>query len=330
MGPIKIFTWHIHGSYLYYLSQANFEIFIPVSDDKQPGYIGRGTTFPFGRNVIEVPVSEIPGISFDCILFQTPSNYLYDQFEIFSETQRSLPKLYLEHDPPQPVPTETAHVVNDPEVALVHVTHFYKLMWNNGNTPAVVIDHGVTSSPAVTYSGEIEKGIVVINNRDERGRRLGLDIFLEVRKHVPLDLVGMGAENLDGIGEILHPQLPDFISKYRFFFNPIRYTSLGLAVLETMMTGVPVVGLATTELVTVIENGRSGIIHTDVNYLIDQMKKLLQDREYAKAIGACGREVVRGRFNIERFADDWFKLVTSVINKNHLKQTLQDAALKVA
>jgi glycosyltransferase involved in cell wall biosynthesis len=319
MKALRIFTWHIHGSYLFYLSQANFEIFIPKSDDKREGYIGRGTTFPFGKNVIEVPVNEIRNISFDCILFQTPANYLEDQFIIFSPEQRSLPKIYLEHDPPQQIPTETRHAVNDPNVTLVHVTHFNKLMWNNGATPAVVIDHGVIA-PSIPYTGEIERGIVVINNLDQRGRRLGLDVFEELRQHVPLDLIGMGAEKIGGIGEILHPQLPEFISHYRFFFNPIRYTSLGLAVLETMMLGIPVVGLATTELVTVIQNGYSGIIHTDLNYLINQMKKLLNDPAYARQLGEKGQQAVRERFNINRFAADWYELVTHVIKNRNLKK----------
>ena len=31
---------------------------------------------------------------------------------------------------------------------------------------------------------------------------------------------------LGGIGEVPNPALPNFLSHYRFFFNPIRYTSL--------------------------------------------------------------------------------------------------------
>ena len=38
------------------------------------------------------------------------------------------------------------------------------------------------------YTGNLEKGIVVINNLNERGRWFRLDIFLEVRKYIPLDL----------------------------------------------------------------------------------------------------------------------------------------------
>jgi hypothetical protein len=100
-------------------------------------------------------------------------------------------------------------------MTLVHVTHFNRLMWNNNQTPTCVIEHGVTE-PEATYSGHINKGVVVINNLPSRGRLLGLDVFMEVRKHIPIDLVGMGTGEL-GMGEVLHPQLPQFISKYRFF-----------------------------------------------------------------------------------------------------------------
>jgi glycosyltransferase involved in cell wall biosynthesis len=319
---IRIFTWHVHGSYLFYLSKNDFfEIYIPVNDQKTSGYIGRATTFPFGKNVKEIHVSDIKEQSFDCIVFQTPSNYLADQYEIFSEAQRQLPKIYLEHDPPQQIPTDTKHVVNDPSVTLVHVTHFNSLMWDNGTCRVRVIDHGV-EVPDLQYSGEIERGVVVINNLDERGRRLGLDIFQKVRKEIPLDLIGMGAEKLSGNGEILHPQLPYRLCRYRFFFNPIRYTSLGLAVLEAMMLGIPVVGLATTELVTVIENGKSGIIHTDIDFLVAQMKILLDDPKKARTIGAAGKKVAKGRFNIERFASDWYKTIQSVIHKNEMLVTV--------
>jgi glycosyltransferase involved in cell wall biosynthesis len=318
-SKITIFTWHIHGSYLFYLSKNRFfEILIPVDDRRTTGYIGRGTTFPFGDNVKEIHVRDIPHQNFDCILFQTPSNYLVDQYRIFSEEQQGLPKIYLEHDPPQQVPTDTKHVVQDPNVTVVHVTHFNRLMWDNGPAITKVIDHGI-DIPDLRYTGELQRGVVVINNLDERGRRLGLDVFEKVRKSIPLDLIGMGAEKLGGNGEILHPQLPDYVRRYRFFFNPIRYTSLGLAVLEAMMLGVPVVGLATTELVTVIENQKSGIIHTDIDYLIREMNSLLADPDKATRIGAEGKMVAEGRFNIERFSRDWFETVQQVVNKKMIE-----------
>ncbi|WP_345948253.1 glycosyltransferase family 4 protein [Mucilaginibacter sp. PAMB04274] len=311
---LKIFTWHIHGSYLFYLSQGNYDIYIPTKPEKIEGYYGRGETFPFKKNVIEIPAEEVKNQEFDIILYQTNQNYLIDQYEILSAEQRELPKVYIEHDPPRQHPTDTKHAVNDPNVNLVHVTHFNKLMWDCGETPTTVIEHGVTA-PDALYTGEKARGIVVINNLPLRGRLLGLDIFLKVREHVPIDLVGMGTGDL-GLGEVLHPQLPEFISQYRFFFNPIRYTSLGLAVCEALMQGIPVVGLATTELSAVIDNGHSGFIHTDVNYLIDKMNLLLEDAELARQIGAGGRELAQNRFNIMRFTHEWEQLFKNVAQQS--------------
>ena len=187
-------------------------------------------------------------------------------------------------------------------------------MWDNGNVNTKVIEHGVIE-PKTKFSGELEKGIVVINNLPSRGRLLGLDLFLEAKKHVPLDLVGMGTGEL-GIGEVLHPQLPEFISRYRFFFNPIRWTSLGLAICEAMMLGIPVVGLATTELSSVIENQRSGFVHTDPDYLIKKMKLLLKDKNMAVALGNEGKKTAMERFNIRRFTTEWKELFERTISKH--------------
>lgn len=310
---LKIFTWHIHGSYLYYLSQGDYDIYIPVTAEKSEGYYGRGETFPFGNNIIEVDANEVKNLSFDCILFQTNKNFLVDQFEILSEAQRVLPRIYLEHDPPSKHPTNAKHIINDAATLVVHVTHFNKLMWQNDNCQVKVIDHGVMPVQA-TYSGELEKGIVVINHLHQRGRKLGADIFEKVSKHIPLDLVGMGTKEYGGLGEVLHPQLPAFISKYRFFFNPIRYTSLGLAVLEAMTMGIPFVGLATTEYVTVVKDYESGFIHTDIDYLVEKMKMLLADKQLAVTLGAAGKKIAEDRFNIQRFTKDWKGAFEEAIN----------------
>lgn len=311
---LKIFTWHIHGTYLYYLSQGNYDLYIPVDTEKSEGYYGRGETFPFGDNVIEVNAADVKNMQFDCILFQTNKNYLFDQFEILSEEQKKLPRIYLEHDPPAKHPTDTRHVVNDPDVLLVHVTHYNNLMWHTEHANTKVIDHGVIA-PDVQYTGELEKGIVVVNNLHPRGRKLGADIYEKIKQRIPIGLIGMGTAEHGGLGEIMHTQLPAFISRYRFFFNPIRYTSLGLAVLESMMAGVPFVGLATTEYVTVVQNEVSGFIHTDIDYLVEKMQALLDDKALAMQIGAAGKAAVATRFDIKRFTKDWEETFGIAIQK---------------
>lgn len=302
---MRIFTWHIHGHYLYYLSHAPHQFYVPYREDGAIGYAGRTGSFPWGENVIQVAAEEMPGLKLDCILFQQEKNYLLDQYEALSEEQRWLPRIYLEHDPPRRHPTDTRHVVDDPDVLLVHVTNFNRLMWDSGRTPARVIEHGVLTPEGVQYSGELERGIAVVNNLASRGRRLGADVFEAVREQVPLDLVGMGSEKLGGLGEIPPAKLAGFEARYRFFFNPIRYTSLGLAVCEAMMLGMPIVGLATTEMATTIQNGVSGFVSNDPERLVEVMRCLLANSAEARRLGEGARQQAMERFNIDRFVRDW-------------------------
>ncbi|MBE9167005.1 glycosyltransferase family 4 protein [Pleurocapsales cyanobacterium LEGE 06147] len=305
MRRLRIFTWHVHGSYLYYLTQADHEFYLPILPGKPEGYGGRLLGFPWGNNVYDVPAEKVRNLEFDCILFQSRQNYLHDQYEILSQSQRQLPRLYLEHDPPQEHPTNTKHIVDEPEVLLIHVTHFNQLMWDSGETPTRVIDHGVTIPANVRYTGELAKGLVVANGLRSRGRRLGADIFTRVRQSVPLDLVGMDAQSLGGFGEVPHARLPEFASKYRFFFHPVRYTSLGLAACEAMMLGMPIIGLATTELVTVVENGISGYVDTDRDRLIKRMQEMIANPDLAHRLSEGARKQAQKRFNIQRFTRDW-------------------------
>jgi glycosyltransferase involved in cell wall biosynthesis len=167
---------------------------------------------------------------------------------------------------------------------------------------------------------------VVINHLARRGRRLGIDVFEQARAEVPLDLVGMGSDELDGLGELPHDRLPEQVARYRFFFNPIRYTSLGLAVLEAMMIGVPIVGLATTEMVTAVENGVSGYVDTDLGRLVDRMRALLADPAEARRLGEGARRVARERFGIERFAADWDAALRLVTSTDRIRALAPNAA----
>ncbi|QBY52278.1 glycosyltransferase [Cupriavidus oxalaticus] len=309
---LRILTWHVHGNYLYYLSQIPHDLYLVTRDDGTPGYAGAGGALAWGNNVREVPYQRVPQGRFDCVLYQHRHHYLRDRVELLSDAQRALPAIYLEHDPPQEHPTNTLHPVQDASVLLVHVTPFNALMWDSGVTPWRVIEHGVIVDSQVQYSGELARGISVVNNLQSRGRRLGADVFAQVRELVPLDLVGMAAQQAGGLGEIPNPQLAAFVARYRFFFNPIRYTSLGLAVVEAMTLGVPVVGLATAELATVIQSGSNGYVDTRLDVLVSVMRELLDDPELARAWGERGCRLARERFGIGRFVAEWDEALRTV------------------
>ncbi|WP_338860502.1 glycosyltransferase [Mycetohabitans rhizoxinica] len=309
---LRVLTWHVHGNYLYYLSQTPHDFYVVTKPGSPPGYGGCAGNLPWGPNMHEVPYDQVHAASFDCVLYQHHKHYVEDRQHALSEAQRQLPALFVEHDPPREHPTDTLHPVQDPNVLLVHVTPFNALMWDNGVTPTRVIEHGVLLPDGVAYRGTLAKGVTVVNHLRQRGRRLGADVFEAVREAVPLDLVGMGSTELGGIGEIPNLALPGFVADYRFFFNPIRYTSLGLAVVEAMMLGSPIIALATTEMAQVVRSGHNGVADTRPAVLVDTMHHLLKDPVLARQWGDAARRDAQERFNIARFTADWDRALRDV------------------
>ena len=278
-----------------------------------PHHTGRSGTLPWGENVHDAPVDRLREMDFDLVLYQSRDAYEREQYELLSPAQQRLPAVYLEHDPPQQHPVNTKHWADDEDVTVVHVTPFNALMWEHTDSPVEVIEHGVKLIAQADYEGGTERGIVVVNNLKRRGRRLGLDIFEQVSRHVPLTLVGMNATEVPGgTGEVMNHELPAVMAMHRFFFNPIRYTSLGLSVIEAMLVGLPVVGLATTEMPTVIRNGESGWVDTRVDRLVEVMHALLKDPDLARRWGREARRTAQERFGIDRFVADWDRLLRRV------------------
>jgi len=306
---LNILTWHVHGTYLNNLCQAPHNWYLPVKEGRPVGYGGKGPTFDWPDWVMEVPADQVRHLDLDLILYQSVANYAEDQYEILTPSQRQLPRIYLEHNVPRPHAVSTQHPVDDPGVLLVHVTHYNRLMWDCGRTPTVVIEHGVRVPPGVRYSGELERGVVVVNGMQNRSRITGLDLVLQVREQVPLDLIGMRTEEFGGLGDVPYLELHSREARYRFFWHPIRYTSLGLAMLEAMLLGLPVLCFAVTEHPRVIQDGVTGFISNSLEELVDKMHLLLSRPALAAELGRKGQRVAAERFNIERFVRDWDRVL---------------------
>jgi hypothetical protein len=304
MRKLNVLVWQIHGSYLNTLVQAPHRFYLPTKPGKPEGYGGRGPTYPWSPDTVEVPAEEVRNVDLDLVIYQTEKNFFEDAREILSPEQRALPAIYLEHNTPQGRINEMVHPVNDPRVLLVHVTHFNDLFWDCRETPTRVIDHAVMPSSG-GYTGELEKGVSLVNDMPRRKRVVGGDIFARAREEVPLDLFGFNSKEVGGFGDLPQAEVHERMKAYRFYFNPIRYTSLPLSVLEAMELGLPVVALATTELVSVIKDGKNGFIDTNVENLVHRMRRLLADPEEARRIGEAGRRTARERFGLERFVADW-------------------------
>ena len=51
---LRILTRHVHGNYLYYLTQAPHDFHVVTKPGHPPGYAGRVGVLPWGENVFEV------------------------------------------------------------------------------------------------------------------------------------------------------------------------------------------------------------------------------------------------------------------------------------
>src|ERR1700709_203592 len=98
---LRILTWHVHGNYLYYLTQVPHDFYLVTKPGHPPGYAGKVGVLPWGGNVHEVPRDQVATQQFDVILFQHKTQGDDDRIPPLGEGQRRLPGVYLEHDPPQ-------------------------------------------------------------------------------------------------------------------------------------------------------------------------------------------------------------------------------------
>ncbi len=297
----KIFTWPAHQQYLFELAQGNFDFYVPR---------GQNTSFKeqfsTQKNVTEVDLSKIKNLDFDLILFQDEESYQTDQFEVLSDQQRQLPKIYLEHHPPKQHPTNAKHFVEDVDVQLVHVNHYNALMWDNNQLKISVIENGVPIS-SISFSAKDAQGVVVLEEFPADERVTGADIFRQVKEALPIAVIQIGKE------DVSYQNLAEKISNYRFLFCPDRYASPQFSVFKAMMLGMPVVGLATTALPTIIENEVSGFVHSDLNYLIGKMQTLLNNSQLAMQMGAKAHEQASELFNSNLFLSAWNQLFARTI-----------------
>ena len=318
MQRLNILIWHIHGAYLTAITQTEHNWYVPTKSGSPEGYVGRGKDSTMPAYVREIAAADVAALPLDLIICQTPRNYQIDRFEILSAEQQALPTIYLEHNTPEPHPTDSMHpAASDPNVTLVHVTQYNRLMWDNGLAKTRVVEHSVAIDPAIRYQGDRPEGIIIVNELQRRGRMAGFDLFQELKQRVPLTVAGMSSAEIGGIREIQYSQLHGRVAEHRFLFSALRYSSLPLAVIEAMTIGMPIIALATTELPTVIQNDVHGYVSADLDVLSDRMQYLLDNPATAKLLGDNARQLALSRFGLSRFTSDWntiFAEITVSVN----------------
>jgi glycosyltransferase involved in cell wall biosynthesis len=317
---VRVFLWHVHGSYTTSLAQGGHELFVPVEPGRGPDGRGRALTWDWPDRVQEVSRTQARDLDVDVVVLQRPEELdrLCEEW-LGRRPGADVRTVYLEHNAPQGRIDDMHHPAADrPDLVVVHVTHFNALFWDCGRTPTRVIEHGIPD-PGHLFDGELPRVVAALNEPLRRGRVTGTDLLPRLTERRPVDLFGMRAEEvapLLGPLSAAHPDLPQAalhreMARRRAYLHPVRWTSLGLSLIEAMHLGLPVVALATTEAVEAVPPD-AGVLSNRLDVVERALDRFVSDREDARTTGARAREVALERFGIDRFLHDWDRLLEEV------------------
>lgn len=325
---MRILIWHVHGSWTTAFVQGPHEYLIPVVPGRGPDGLGRARTWDWPASAREVTPEQLRAEPPDVVVLQRVRDLELVRSWLGAEPGRDLPAVFLEHNAPGlepddgPVPHTRHPLADRDDIPLVYVTHFNRLFHDNGRAPTAVVEHGIVD-PGERWTGELPRAAVVTNEPVRRGRTVGADLLPGLAEVAPVDVFGMGlaglheAHGLDPARVALFDDPPQAamhaeLARRRVYVHPVRWTSLGLSLLEAMHLGMPVVALATTEVVEAVPPG-AGVVSTRPERLWAAVREFLHDEDAARLAGKNARAAALERYGLDRFLRDWDALLEEVV-----------------
>ncbi len=307
---MRVLLWPVHGSWTDAFVRGGHEYLLPVARDSG----SRGGADRTGT-VLEVSLDQLPDEHIDAVVLQRPgeSALLHD---LLGPRAAELPTVYLEHNTPGGPAATTRHPMADrDDLVIVHVTHYNRLMWDVGDTPTVVIEHGIPD-PGPRYTGDLERQAVVINEAGRRGRTVGTDLVARLAEAAPVDLYGIDCDRfiapaVTAAGNLGLDELHTEIARRRLYLHTSRWTSLGLSLLEAMHLGMPVVAVGSTEVPAAVPPS-AGVVSCDIDELAEAVRGLIKDPELAARMGRNARAHALEHYGLATFLRHWDELLADL------------------
>jgi len=316
---MRVLVWHVHGSWMTAFVQGGHDYLVPVTPDRDEDGLGRARTWQWPDSVVERTPEQLRTDDVDVVVLQRPQDIDVAERWLGRRPGRDVPAVYLEHNAPEPHPVNSRHPMADQQaIALVHVTGFNQLFWDNGVARTSVIEHGVVD-PGERYTGELPHAAVVINDPVRRGRMVGTDLLGRFAAVAPVDVFGMRVTQLPGVpGLTPHEDLAGQnemharLALRRVYVHPLRWTSLGLSLIEAMHLGMPVVALAATEVAEAVPVD-AGVVSTDLERLVAAVRHFVAEPESARLAGKAARQAALRRYGLARFLADWDRTLAEAV-----------------
>ncbi len=311
---MKILLWHVHGGWTDAFVRGQHQYLLPTTPDGGPWGLGRGGR-DWPSNAVEVAPGDLADHEPDIVILQRLEEFDECERLLGKKPGRDIPAVFLEHNTPKgDVPNSHHPYADQDEIPVVHVTHFNEMMWDCGSAATTVIEHGIVD-PGYLYTGERAHLGVVVNEPIRRGRVTGTDLLPGFAREAPLEVFGMGTEGL-GLelklspervmerGDLPTARLHAELAGCRAYVHPMRWTSLGLSLLEAMHLGMPVVVLGMTEAYRAIPP-EAGVVSNDVEHLHQAAARLINEPAEARAMGMAARTAALARYGLDAFLESW-------------------------
>jgi len=324
---MRVLIWHVHGSWTTAFVQGAHEYLVPVTPDRGEDGRGRARTWDWPASVREVTPEQLDEEDVDVVVLQRPHELALTARWLGRRPGIDVPAVFVEHNTPVGDVPCARHVLADQRtIPIVHVTAFNELIWDSGSARTVVIDHGVVD-PGPLYTGEIGRAAVVVNEPLRRGRFVGTDLVQWLARRQPLDVFGMVVTDLttprqgeDEPGIRAYEDLPQArlhreMARRRLYLHTTRWTSLGLALVEAMTLGMPVVAVGSTEAPFAVPP-EAGVVTCRRDVLADAVRHFLHDPEAALVAGKAARAHALEHFGLERFLRRWDHLLHDTISRS--------------
>ncbi|GAB3546980.1 glycosyltransferase [Arthrobacter tumbae] len=324
---MRILLWHVHGGWTDAFVRGSHEYLLPTTPEGGGWGLGRaGRDWPGSAR--EVAPEDLREAEPDMVILQRLEELEAVERLLGRRPGIDIPAVFLEHNTPKgDIPTTLHPLAGQSEIPIVHVTHFNRLFWDSGMAPALVVEHGIVD-PGPLYTGELGRAAVVVNEPVRRGRVTGTDLLPQFSRAAPLDVFGMGTAELPGVlglgadeltvcGDLPTASLHAELARRRLYLHPLRWTSLGLALLEAMHLGMPVIALATTEAARAVPP-EAGAISTDIDELCAAVRLLLEDPSEARARGRVAREVALERYGLPAFLRAWDEILGETTERTRI------------
>jgi hypothetical protein len=314
---MNILIWHVHGGWMTPFVQGDHRYLLPTTADE-----GGRSGYDWPDSAVEVSPGELRDADIDVVVLQRLEELDRVRELLGREPGKDIPAVFVEHNTPRgDVPNAVHPLADRSDITIAHVTHFNDLFWDSGRAPTVVIEHGIVD-PGLLYTGELPTLGLVVNEPIRRWRVTGTDLLPAFAEVAGIDNFGIAggalgshlglADRVRFCGDLPPHELHAALARRRAYLHPIRWTSLGLSLLEAMQLGMPVLALGTTEIHRAVPP-EAGAVSTDVRELVAAAQHFLEDPDDARARGLVAREVALERYGLATFLRRWDEVLADEV-----------------